>query len=67
MEDKDIIDVVGEPIKQLPGGHHAHALGRHDCDVVALGQLYRFEQLLETLLLDKQDVAITVLWSRGRV
>ena len=45
----------------LATGSGSHALGRHDGQVVAFGDLNSFEERVEAFLLGKQDSAVTVV------
>ena len=63
-QQRDVV-VGAEFLDQLPRRGDRHALGRHDGDVEALGDLRRIEQRLEAFLLDEQDRAEAVAAARS--
>ena len=44
VQDKDVVDQLRDPIEQIACGNHTHPLGRHDREVVAIGQMHRLER-----------------------
>ena len=66
VQDKDVVDQLRELIEQIARGNHTHPLGRHDREVVALGQLHRLEQLVKSLLAHSRlSPLLSGSWTRG--
>ena len=64
-EERDVV-LAAQLLDEPPAGGDAHALRRHDGEVVALAELHRLEQRHEAFLLDEQDGAVAMLRTEGR-